>query len=310
MNGADVQFNGVLFFPVTPFGRDDTFDAEVYATHVDERIAAGPGGVFAACGTGEFHALSPEEYEAVVGCAVKVTAGRLPVVTGCGGPLGLARAYARRAEAVGADGLLVMPPYLVRGPQSGLVAYVRAIAAATDLPLIVYNRDNAAFSVSAAIEVAAIPQVVGFKDGAGDLDSFARIVAGIRAARGAEFAFFNGLPTAEATVPAYRAIGVELYSSAVFCFAPEIALAFYAAVATGDGARVDELLRGFYHPLVELRSQVPGYAVSLVKAAVRLQGLDVGSVRAPLVEPTSEHLARLEAIIANGISLLGAPVAR
>jgi 5-dehydro-4-deoxyglucarate dehydratase len=97
---------------------------------------------------------------------------------------------------------------------------------------------------------------------------------------------------------------VELYSSAVFCFAPEISLGFYNAVTSGDTARTNRLLTDFYLPLVELRDKVPGYAVSLVKAAVVKSGLDVGGVRPPLVDPSPEHLAELDRIIAAGRAAL------
>jgi 5-dehydro-4-deoxyglucarate dehydratase len=107
-------------------------------------------------------------------------------------------------------------------------------------------------------------------------------------------------------VPAYRGIGVTLYSSAAFCFVPEVATAFRDSVAGADPALAQRLLRDFYAPLVELRSRVPGYAVSLVKAAVRLRGLDVGPVRAPLVEPTPEHLAELDQLIKVGLAIVGA----
>jgi len=67
-------------------------------------------------------------------------------------------------------------------------------------------------------------------------------------------------------------VGITLYSSAVFCFAPEVALAFHKAFNTGDDEAVNRLIDGFYRPFVDLRAQGRGYAVSLVKAGVRLRG--------------------------------------
>ncbi len=133
-----------------------------------------------------------------------------------------------------------------------------------------------------------------------------RIVRAVRAVPGTEdFQFFNGLPTAEMTAPAYKGIGVELYSSAVFAFAPEIALAFHRALAEDDDALGDDrLLDEFYGPLVALRDEVPGYAVSLVKAGVTLRGLDVGGVRAPLLDPAPEHVARLAKLIDHGLEVV------
>lgn len=302
----------VLFFPVTPFDAAGAVDLDIFTTHLEQGLAAGPGGVFVACGTGEFHALEPVEYEALVRRAAEVTAGAVPVYAGTGGSLPLARQFSRAAEGAGADGLLMLPPYLVAAPPSGMVAYTREVAAAADLPVIVYSRGNAVFDPETAAEVATIPNVMGFKDGRGDLDLLGRIVLAVRGAlngSGKPFQFFNGMPTAEVTVPAYRGIGVTLYSSAVFCFAPDISLAFFKAAATGDDVLIDRFLVDFFHPLVELRNKVPGYAVSLVKTAVRLRGLDVGTVRPPLVEPSPEHVVELERIIAAGLALTAAAVA-
>lgn len=301
------MLEGILFFPVTPFGADGSVDIPKLSDHLKTGIEAGAGGVFAACGTGEFHALDVEEYSAVVRAAVDAAAGRVPVFAGAGGPLPLARRFAEAAEAAGADGLLLMPPYLVAGPPAGLVAYVREVVTAGSLPVIVYQRGTARFDVASACEVARMPQVVGLKDGTGDLDLLSRIVTAVRAdpaTGGKDFQFFNGLPTAEGTVPAYRGIGVDLYSSAVFCFAPEIALAFRQAVTDGDEDTVQRLLAGFFHPLIALRERVPGYSVSLVKAGVRLGGLDVGGVRPPLTDPAPADLADLEELIARVPALL------
>jgi 5-dehydro-4-deoxyglucarate dehydratase len=298
------MFDGVLFFPVTPFARTGHIDRAALAEHVGRGLDAGPGGVFAACGTGEFHALDPEEYGEVVRTAVETVSGRVPVFAGAGGPLPLARRLSRIAQDSGADGLLLLPPYLVEAPPAGLVAYTRQVAGASDLPLIVYNRSNARFTPEAAAEVARMEKVVGFKDGVGDLDRLSRTVLVVRSAlagRDKPFQFFNGMPTAEVTVPAYRGIGVELYSSAVFCFAPEISHAFHRAVITGDLTARDLLLRDFFHPLVALRDRVPGYAVSLIKAGMAIRGQDVGGVRPPLTDPAPQHLERLRRIIDAGL---------
>ncbi|WP_031487517.1 5-dehydro-4-deoxyglucarate dehydratase [Streptomyces bicolor] len=306
-----MQLDGILFFPITPFDSGGAVNDELLAHHVDQGLARGANAVFAACGTGEFHALDAAEHRQVVGTAVAAAGGRAPVLAGVGGPLPHAVACARAAADVGADGLLLLPPYLVTAPETGLIAYVREVAAATGLPLVVYQRDNVRFTPQGAAELAQLPTVKGFKDGLGDIELMQRIVPAVRAALGGEeggpakeFAFFNGLPTAEVSAAAYAAVGAGLYSSAVFCFLPEVAVAFCEALASGEDNLVQRLLSGFYLPLAQLRNEVPGYAVSLVKAGVRLRGLDVGGVRPPLVDPGPEHLARLERLIAAGLDIV------
>ncbi|MFJ4200940.1 5-dehydro-4-deoxyglucarate dehydratase [Streptomyces sviceus] len=302
-----MKFQGVLFFPVTPFAADGSLDEERLAQHIDSGVAAGAGGVFVACGTGEFHALTPEEIERATRVAVETTAGRVPVLAAAGGPVPVARDHAARVARAGADGILLLPPYLVTAPQQGLVRYVEEVTSASDLPVVFYQRGTARLTEATAAEIAALPKVVGLKDGLGDIERMHRVVRAVRAVPGTEdFQFFNGLPTAEMTAPAYQGIGVSLYSSAVFAFAPEIALAFHGALAAGDRPLVDALLDEFYGPLVQLRDEVPGYAVALVKSGVALRGLDVGGVRAPLVDPAPEHIARLSELIDHGLEVVGA----
>lgn len=311
------RLDGLLFFPVTAYGPDGALDLEVYRTHVRRGIEAGAGAVFACCGTGEFHALTPEEFHDCVTVAVEEAAAveaaggvRVPVVAGAGYGTALAVHYAKLAERAGADGLLAMPPYLVVADQEGLVRHYTALAGATDLDIIVYQRDNAVFAPQTVARLARVPGIVGLKDGLGDLDLMQRIVSAVREAGVEGFRYFNGLPTAELTGLAYRGIGVTLYSSAVFCFVPEVALAFHRALMAGDDDVVNRLLDGFYRPLVELRNQGRGYAVSLVKAGVRMRGLDVGEVRSPLSEPSAAHVKELAELIERGMELVGEGGAR
>ncbi|MEV8597715.1 5-dehydro-4-deoxyglucarate dehydratase [Streptomyces sp. NPDC052012] len=296
--------SGPLFFPVTAYGPDGSVDLDTYRLHVRRGVEAGAAAVFACCGTGEFHALTPEEFESCVRAAVEATEGRVPVVAGAGYGTALAVHYARLAERAGADGLLALPPYLVRAPQHGLLRHYRELAAATDLPVVVYQRDNALFTPDTVVELARTDGVIGLKDGQGDLDLMQRIVSAQRTEAPGDFLYFNGLPTAELTQPAYRGLGITLYSSAVFCFAPELALACHRALRTGDKTTTRRLLDGFYRPFAELRAQGHGYAVSLVKAGVRLRGLDVGEVRPPLAEPAEDHVKQLAQLIERGHALL------
>ncbi|MFG2635760.1 5-dehydro-4-deoxyglucarate dehydratase [Streptomyces sp. NPDC048362] len=293
---------GVLSFPLTAFHDDGTLDADGFRAHVAARLAATPGAVFPACGTGEFFSLDEEEYRTVVAVTVEEAAGRVPVVAGTGYGWAQAARFARIAEEAGADALLVLPHYLVDAPQDGLAAQLERLAARIGLPLIAYQRGQVAYTAASLRRISRIPGVIGVKDGHSDLDRLQRLT--LAAPDG--FLFFNGAATAEIQARAYAAVGVPAYSSAVHAFAPEIAGAFFAALRDGDHGTLDELLREFYVPFVELRDRAPGYAVSLVKAAARLRGERVGPVRAPLTEPSPADLADLEALLTAGLDLVGA----
>ena len=122
------RMDGLLFFPVTPFGSDGEVDVHAYRRHLHARLDAGPAAIFACCGTGEFFSLGVDEYAAAVEVAVEVSDGRVPVIAGVGYGTALAGAFADAAAEAGADGLLAMPPYLADGGQAGLLAHYQRLA--------------------------------------------------------------------------------------------------------------------------------------------------------------------------------------
>ncbi|WP_238924176.1 dihydrodipicolinate synthase family protein, partial [Achromobacter ruhlandii] len=137
------------------------------------------------------------------------------------------------------------------------------------------------------------PNLIGFKDGVGDIEAMVRI----RRKLGDRFSYLGGLPTAEVYAAAYRALGVPVYSSAVFNFVPKTAMQFYRAIAANDHDTTNRLLDEFFLPYLEIRNRCAGYAVSIVKAGAKLVGHDAGPVRAPLTDLRPEELEMLDALI-------------
>ena len=123
-------------------------------------------------------------------------------------------------------------------------------------------------------------------------------MVGIRRKLGDRLTYLGGLPTAEVYAAAYKALGVPVYSSAIFNFIPKTAVQFYEALAANDGATMGRLLDTFFLPYLEIRNRRPGYAVSIIKAGARLVGRSAGPVRPPLVDLTAEEDARLGELIA------------
>lgn len=302
-----MDLQGLLFFPVTPFNTDGTVDVDRLISHVEERINDGAACVFAACGTGEFNALRTDEVVEVARAALKASNGRVPVFIGAGGPLASAVELVGLLAELPVSGVLLLPPYLVSAPQDGLVKYVKEIAEASDLPIIVYQRGDMVFEPDRVIEIAALPTVIGLKDGVGDVTKMQIIVSAVRASGNDKFLFFNGLPTAELSMLAYRAVGVSLYSSAVFAFAPDIAMAFYDALHLGDDRRIQVLLTKFFIPFSILRDRQVGYNVALVKAAVSIGSVRAGNVRAPLVEPAQTDISDLNDLLITARAALAEP---
>jgi 5-dehydro-4-deoxyglucarate dehydratase len=287
---------GLLSFPVTHFDEHFEFEPKPYQGHIAWLLSHKPAGLFVAGGTGEFFSLAPAEYVAVVSAGVAQTAGSAPVIAGCGYGTAMASEFARAAEAAGADGILLLPPYLINAEQAGLVAHVEAVCAATKLGVIVYNRDNAILDeVSLERLCDRCPNLVGFKDGVGDIERMTRIYSSL----GDRLIYVGGLPTAETFALPYLEMGVTTYSSAIFNFLPQWALAFYAAVRRRDHATVYAELSEFVLPYISIRNRRKGYAVSIVKAGMKAVGRPAGPVRSPLTDLTEAELQELTKLIAG-----------
>jgi 5-dehydro-4-deoxyglucarate dehydratase len=119
----------------------------------------------------------------------------------------------------------------------------------------------------------------------------------VRQKLGDRFAYLGGLPTAEVYAAAYKALGVPVYSSAVFNFVPKTAMDFYRAVAADDRATQSRLIDDFFLPYLDIRNRQQGYAVSIIKAGATLVGHPAGPVRPPLTDLTGEEVEMLSALI-------------
>jgi 5-dehydro-4-deoxyglucarate dehydratase len=285
---------GMLSFPVTDFDAQGNFRADTYAARLEWLAPYGATALFAAGGTGEFFSLTPDDYSDVVRTAVDTCAGKVPILAGAGGPTRMAIAYAQEAERLGAKGILLLPHYLTEASQDGIAAHVEAVCRSVKIGVIVYNRANSKLNAEQLERLAErCPNLIGFKDGVGEIESMVQI----RRRLGDRFSYLGGLPTAEVYAAAYKALGVPVYSSAVFNFIPKTAMQFYRAVASDDHATQQRLLDEFFLPYLAIRNRRAGYAVSIIKAGVKLVGRDAGPVRTPLTDLSAEECEMLDALI-------------
>ncbi|MGB6243296.1 MAG: 5-dehydro-4-deoxyglucarate dehydratase [Castellaniella sp.] len=290
----EIMNDGLLSFPITDFDAQGDFDAKGYQARLEWLMPYGARALFAAGGTGEYFSLTLDDFSRVVHTAVKTCEGHTPILAGAGGPTRTAIAYAQEAQRQGAAGLLLMPHYLTEAPQDGIAAHVREVCRSVDIGVVLYNRGQCRLSASVLEQLAdSCPNLIGFKDGIGDIENMVRI----RRRLGDRFTYLGGLPTAEVFAAAYRALGVPVYSSAVFNFIPGTATRFYQAVRAADYETINRLLDTFFLPLLEIRNRKAGYAVSLVKAGARIVGHPAGPVRAPLTDLLPSEEAELRALI-------------
>lgn len=296
MNPSDIKQrlgSGLLSFPVTHFDAEGRFAPESYKAHVEWLSGFEAPVLFAAGGTGEFFSLSPSEIPAIVSAA-KEAAGATAIVSGCGYGTDVAIDIAKSAEKAGADGILLLPHYLIDAPQEGLYQHVRRVCQATGVGVMVYNRDNSVLHADTLARLCdECPNLVAFKDGTGDIG----LVRQITAKMGDRLTYLGGMPTAELFAEAYLGAGFTTYSSAVFNFVPGLAVEFYKALRAGERATCERILIDFFYPFMAIRNRSKGYAVSAVKAGVRLQGFNAGKVRSPLTDLTREEEGLLDALI-------------
>ncbi|MFC9761734.1 5-dehydro-4-deoxyglucarate dehydratase [Rhodococcus jostii] len=286
--------SGLLSFPVTHFTDDHSFDEAAYRENIGWLGQFDASGLFAAGGTGEFFSLTPPEVQQVVRAAVQEAPDGLPVIAPAGYGTATAVQMARSAESVGAHGILLLPPYLTEASQDGLVAHVKEVCAATTLGVTIYSRANAVYTEAAVAELAdSCPNLVGFKDGVGNIEQMTRIYASL----GDRLTYVGGLPTAEMFALPYLALGVTTYSSAIYNFVPQFALDFYNALRSGDNAFVINALNEFVIPYCNLRNKKQGYAVSIIKAGMKVIDRSAGPVRAPLTDLDAVELAELADLI-------------
>ena len=286
--------SGLLSFPITDFDAEGNFRKSSYIERLEWLSPYGASALFAAGGTGEFFSLTPQEYPEIIKTAVDTCRGQVPILAGVGGPTRVAAAYAKEAEKAGAQGLLLLPHYLTEASQDGLIEHVAEVCKATNLGVVVYNRANCRLSPnSLAILADRCPNLIGFKDGIGDIE----LMVSIWRKMGDRFSYLGGLPTAEVYAAAYKALGTPVYSSAVFNFMPKLAMDFYHAVAADNHAEQNRMIDEFFLPYLDIRNRKAGYAVSIVKAGAKLAGYDAGPVRAPLTDLTSEEMDMLHKLM-------------
>lgn len=286
---------GLLSFPVTPFDAQGALDLSTYRKHVGWLSQFPATALFAAGGTGEFFSLTPDEVVQTVRAAKEV-AGTTPIIAGCGYGTAMAVELALACEKAGADGLLLLPQYLIGAEQEGLFARVKAVCDAVEIGVIVYNRDNSIISPETLSKLCDVcPNLVGFKDGHGNIEMVTKVCTTL----GDRLSYIGGMPTAEVFAKAYKAAGMTTYSSAIFNFLPTQALEFYDALTRDDHATMDRITTEFFYPYLDIRNRGKGYAVSIVKAGMRVIGRDTGPVRSPLTDLTKDEDAMLAEVIEN-----------
>jgi len=276
---------GVIAFPVTPFKDNLSLDLPGLHHNLTKLLEHPISAVVAAGGTGEMYSLTPAEYSRVIELTTHAIEDRIPVIAGVGFGQRLAIEMAQAAEKAGADGILAFPPYYPQAEDDGLFEYYRSIGAATSLGVVIYSRDWATFSPEMVERLTAIPTLIGWKDGQGDIRRLQMIMNRV----GDRLHWIGG--AGDDMVAAYYSIGVRTCSSSIATVAPLLSLRLHELADAGDHEALTELLNECVIPLYALRARRKGYEVSAMKAMMDELGLVGGKVRPPLVELKPDELS-------------------
>ncbi|WP_462420252.1 5-dehydro-4-deoxyglucarate dehydratase [Salinicoccus sp. Marseille-QA3877] len=291
---------GILGFPVTPMKSNGEIDTEAFVKNIEFLVEGGLQAVFPACGAGEYTNLNDEEYKTLVDLAVKTVNGKVPVYSGVGGNIEEAKRRAKLSEELGADGYLIMPPYLIIGSQDGIYEYFAQIAKASNLNAIIYQRDNAILEADTLRRLIEVEQIVGFKDGYGNMELNSEFSHKFKG----KVDFLNGMPMAEVTMSTYMPLGYDSYSSAISNYIPHISRKYFDAIQEGDDEVAETIYENVILPLHAIRKKEKGYAVALIKAGMNIVGLPVGAtVRAPVIEVKDEHYNEMKEILDKALEL-------
>jgi 5-dehydro-4-deoxyglucarate dehydratase len=292
-NTLRTKLSGVIAFPITPFKDDLALDLPGLHQNLNKLLEYPISALVAAGGTGEIYSLTQAEYLRVIELTALAVEDRVPVIAGVGFGQRLAIEMVQAAEKAGADGILVFPPYYMQADDEGLYEYYRSISAATRLGMIIYSRDWARFTPAMVERLTAIPNLVAWKDGQGDIRQLQSIMYHV----GERLLWIGG--AGDDLVGAYYSTGIRTFSSSIATVAPALSLKLHELATADDGEALSELLETCVIPLYALRSRRRGYEVSAMKALMDMIGMNGGPVRPPLVNVTPEESDELRAILGH-----------
>ena len=293
---ANLTWDGIYPAVLTPFDEQFNIDFAMLAKNTEAQIEAGVHGIILAGSLGEASALSQEEKFLLLEKTLEIVNGRIPVI------LNLtenttkdAVEFAQRAEKLGADGLMVLPPMRYRADDREVVAYFRAIAQSTALPILVYNNpvDYATYiNLDMMEELLEEPTIQAVKESTRDLANITRL----RNRFGGRLKILGGVDTICLESLMIGADG--LVAGLVDAF-PKETMALYNLVKKGEYQKAVELYRWFM-PLLEL--DIHPKLIQYIKLAATYEGISTAYTRAPRLPLIGEEKERIEKLIEDAIA--------
>ncbi|KYD29532.1 4-hydroxy-tetrahydrodipicolinate synthase [Parageobacillus toebii] len=282
-----IQFGKIVTAMVTPFDHKGNIDFAKTTKLVDYLLENGTDSLVVAGTTGESPTLTTEEKVALFRHVVSVVNRRVPVIAGTGSNNTHASIeLTKKAEEAGVDAVMLVAPYYNKPNQEGLYQHFKAIAESTSLPVMLYNipgRSVVNMSVDTVVRLSEIPNIVAIKDASGNLDTMTEIIARTRE----DFLLYSGDDNITLPVLAIGGAGVVSVASHIIGNEMQQMIAAFEAGELAKAAKLHQKLLPIMKGLFAAPNPVP------VKTALQLKGLDVGSVRLPLVPLTEQERIEL-----------------
>ena len=294
MNPKTLNWEGVYPAVLTPFTKTGEIDVEMFAKNTEAQIAAGVHGIILAGTLGEASALDTDEKFELLRHALTIVQGRIPVILNLAeNTTQSAVRYAQRAQEAGADGLMLLPPMRYKADDREVVEYFKAVAQASDLPILIYN-NPVDYGIYVSLDMfealMEYPTIQAVKESTRDLANVTRMINRF----GKRFKILGGVDTICLETLMLGADG--LVAGLVDAF-PFETMAMYRHVQTGNHAKALDIYRWFM-PLLEL--DIHPKLIQYIKLAATAEGLCTPYVRAPRLELIGEEADRIHQIIANG----------
>ena len=281
-------FTGAGVAIITPFNEDGSINFDAFGEIIEAQIAGSTDAIIVCGTTGESSTMDDEEHIATIKYCVEKVAGRVPVIAGTGSNCTReAVNMSKKAEEVGADGLLCVTPYYNKCTQEGLYQYYKAISDAVNIPIIMYNipgRTGTTIQPETAVRIAKeVKNVVAVKEASGNISA----VAKLSALAGGCIDIYSGNDDQVLPILSLGGKGVISVWSHV---APKKVHDMVYAFFNGDVKKAAELQLEAIDVIDALFCEVNPIPV---KAAMNMLGFDAGTLRAPLTELSDAHKERL-----------------
>ncbi|MDV3754611.1 dihydrodipicolinate synthase family protein [Elizabethkingia anophelis] len=291
-----LNWEGIYPAMLTPFTKDGEIDFDMFAKNTEAQIKAGVHGIILAGTLGEASALETEEKFELLKFAKAITDGRIPVILNLSeNTTRNAVNYAKKAKELGADGLMLLPPMRYKADNREVVEYFKAVASATDLPILIYN-NPVDYGIHVTLdmfdELINYPTIQAVKESTRDLANVTRMINRF----GKRIKILGGVDTICLETLMLGADG--LVAGLVDAF-PNETMAMYNYVKAGEYDKAVAVYRWFM-PLLEL--DIHPKLIQYIKLAASAEGIGNPYVRAPRLELHGEEADRINKIITDGIA--------